>query len=126
MSFEWKQILDVARLLEQSARQPGPGGQPFGEAAWRGAVSRAYYALHGHAREYARANLNFQPVGDGSDHGRLIEHFKKRPRFMHVALALSQLKVRRTDCDYDSKTLDAEPMARRAIDLAQQKIGHLS
>jgi len=94
MPFDWREFLAVARFLA------GHGGIAFSsEAAWRCAVSRAYYAAYCHARNYARDSNWFSPTNKPKDHGRLRACFQKRS-MVAVASRLDSLRQWRNDCDY--------------------------
>ncbi len=95
MPFNWQEYLILARWLQ--ANEPPPGiGQ---EAAFRCAVSRAYYAAFNHASNYARDYLRFQPRMEAEDHGRLRSHLKQSRR-QRTAAALDRLREWRNACDY--------------------------
>lgn len=96
MSFDWKQYLTLSRFLA------GERGITFDrEAAFRSAVSRAYYAAFCHARNYARDRHGFSPKGDVHDHHQLRLHFKNRAGFQRIAFGLDRLRQRRNSADYN-------------------------
>jgi hypothetical protein len=94
MPFDWAEYLTLARWL---ATNTPPGVSQ--EAAWRVAVSRAYYAAFGHATRYAQDYLSFQPRGGPEDHGRLRAHLNSRRR-RATADSLDRLREWRNACDY--------------------------
>jgi hypothetical protein len=49
MAFDWKEFLELARILGRDAE-----GSGHREAFLRSALGRAYYAAFCHARNYAR------------------------------------------------------------------------
>jgi hypothetical protein len=75
MAFDWRGYLDLARHLEHLATS-----SPESESLLRSAVSRAYFAVYCHARNYAKAYLGFVPREDADDHGRPRAHLKDRRR----------------------------------------------
>ncbi len=75
MPFNWKAYVALARDLEQQA---GKATHP--EAYLRSAVSRVYFGAFGHASNYAKDFLLFQPHELVEDHGRLREHLKRKRR----------------------------------------------
>jgi hypothetical protein len=96
MAFDWRDYLKLAQWL-QANTPPGISQ----EAAFRCAISRAYYAAFGHACNYATDYLGFAPRNDADDHGRLRAHLKSRRR-QKVSEALDRLRDWRNHCDYDS------------------------
>jgi len=55
MAFDWREYFKLSQFLQ------GQGVSFTQEAAFRCAVSRAYYAAFCHARNYARDRLGFSP-----------------------------------------------------------------
>lgn len=97
--FDWRDNLDLAEALR--AGSTGARSVLHGsEASTRCAVGRAYYAAFGHARAYAILHLGFVSTGTGSDHGRLIAHFRTLGQ-RRIALRLQALRGWRNQCDYD-------------------------
>jgi hypothetical protein len=94
MAFDWKEFLELARILGRDAE-----GSGHREAFLRSALGRAYYAAFCHARNYARDYLGFRPRYDGDDHGALREKLKRGKR-RGVSDRLEQLRKWRNDCDY--------------------------
>jgi hypothetical protein len=94
MDFDWREFLTLARVLRDNT----PAGMTP-EGACRCAISRAYYAAFGYARNYAQNYLEFQPRDDGDDHGRLRAHLRQRRR-AKTATALDRLREWRNQCDY--------------------------
>ncbi len=111
MPFDWPEYLELAKDLA--------GLQSSGysrEAAERSAVSRAYYAAFGQARNYAMQNLNFQPGGTAADHGTLRNCLRRsKPQ---VAADLNRLRQWRNACDYDASVPNLSQLVRNSITLA--------
>ena len=66
MPFDWKEFLELSRILGRQAQDGG-----YREAFLRSAISRAYYAAFCHTRNYAIKRLGFRARYDGEDHGAL-------------------------------------------------------
>ena len=116
MPFDWKQYLDLARELSP----PTTSNAGTQEARLRSAVSRAYYAVFCHARNYSRDWLKFVPNHTADDHGRLRAFLKDGKR-RGIALKLDQLRQWRNDADYsDSVTSDLATMATYAVSEASK------
>jgi hypothetical protein len=94
MAFDWREYLKLAQFLQGCKKEAFTE-----EAAFRSAVSRAYYAAYGHAFEYAREHFNFLPVFKVEDQGKLRQCFKEQ-QMADVALKLDKLRQWRVDCDY--------------------------
>src|SRR6266852_9212753 len=94
MPFDWKEFLELSRILGRQAQDGG-----YREAFLRSAISRAYYAAFCHTRNYAIKRLGFRARYDGEDHGALRARLKKG-KMQGVAERLQQLREWRNDCDY--------------------------
>ena len=97
MAFDWREYLALAQWL---AANP-PSGMSV-EAAYRSAISRAYFAAYGYALNYAMNYLGFAPQNASDDHGRLRAHLK-RSRRRGTADSLDRLRGWRNESDYDSE-----------------------
>ncbi len=117
MSFDWKNLLDLARLMEQDATKAGPNA----EANYRSAVSRAYFGAFCHARNYAESFLKYQPKQDERDHGSLRAHLKGKRR-QGDADRLERLRQWRNDADYlnDLPWTNVKALAATAIAEAEK------
>jgi hypothetical protein len=94
MPFDWRQYLKLARVLARHR------GDEFGqEAAFRSAVSRAYYVALCHAVEYARTRLGYRPSYTGKDHREIRNHLVVRG-MSDFAESLYHLDQWRATCDY--------------------------
>lgn len=117
MVFNWSEYLDVARCLV------GQGNEPTQEAAYRCAVSRAYYAAFCHARNYARDRHGFKPTRKDI-HRRVRRHFEKKGMF-HIADKLWDLSRWRNDCDYEDIVAKTSLLPTSAINEAQKVLNTL-
>ena len=113
MAFDWKEYLSLAQNLQD---QTHSGFSQ--EAAFRCAISRAYYAAFCHARNYARDRHGFKPDYKPEDHFRVREYFQK---LGHVKIAgdLELLRQWRNKCDYDDDISNIPIMCLGAITAAQ-------
>ena len=118
MAFDWKEYLDLARFLQ------GQESDYTQEAAFRCAVSRAYYAAFCHARNYACDHLGFRRTYSHTDHELVRAHFRSC-RMPDVDLKLRQLSRWRNICDYDDTIRNISLLSAFAISEAQQVIDML-
>jgi len=121
MPFDWKEYLGLSRFL---ATEPGIAFSE--EAAFRSAVSRAYYAAFCHARNYARDRQGLTPKYDVNDHRLVRDHFRARPGGTGIASSLSRLRQWRNDCDYCDTVSSLPDMVKAAIGQAQHVLSKLS
>lgn len=119
MAFNWREYLHLARYL-----QIGGGSHISQEAAFRCAVSRAYYAAFGHARNYARDRHGFSPTYQSQDHRLVREHFRGRGR-VDVARKLDNLRHWRNRCDYDDTVSNLSSLLTSAMIQAEGVINRL-
>jgi hypothetical protein len=123
MPFAWSEYLKLAQYLKE---HPDVSNVP--EAAYRCAISRAYYATYHSAYQYACSWLNFRPT-KGTEHQDLVDHFKYtlgkiNLRWKTVGDRLGTLKRWRHHCDYMSEDLgEINLTASKAIDFANFIIG---
>jgi len=128
MAFDWKEYLKLAQSLQ------GHSGSSFSqEAAFRCAVSRAYYAAFCYARKYAQDNESYvRPTKN--EHKALREHFEKslpsgssqvdgRDK---IATNLQKLKLLRNKCDYEDIVANIEDKLLTSLDLAEEIITTLT
>lgn len=118
MSFQWTEFLALARFLH-TATTP----EITREAALRSAVSRAYYAAYGHARNHAVAEL-FGAEGSADDHLALRLHFDRTGR-TDVGKLLAELRHSRNRADYDEILPRLEMIANESIGKADRIIRRL-
>jgi hypothetical protein len=117
MSFDWRNLLDLARQMEHDAAKAPTNV----EALCRSAVSRAYFGAFCHARNYAESFLNYQPKQDERDHGSLRAHLKGKRR-QGDADRLERLRQWRNDADYlnDLPWTDMQSVAATALAEAER------
>ncbi len=118
MAFNWQGYLQIARVLAQETQGVNQ------EAAWRSAVSRAYYAAFCHARNYARDRHNLILGNDPGDHKLVRKHFLKRKMY-NVASDLQDLRIWRNDCDYSDVLTNLLALVNSAINKAQSVVSAL-
>ncbi len=116
MSFDWSDYLSLAESLSQHPEAPGPE-----EAALRAAISRAYYAAHCTARNFARSR-GITLTRTGRDHQLVIDYFKesKDKGRKSIGLWLDRLRDDRNKADYDD-TLTGDPRLQAQSSVAQAR-----
>jgi uncharacterized protein (UPF0332 family) len=119
MSFIWAEFLTIANYLYQEDH-----GLPQ-EAAFRSAVSRAYYAAFRHARDFAQKYQHYSPKGSGEDHYFLINHFKNRKE-IRIGIDLDTLRKDRDQCDYDAVVNNLDSIAQDSLTRAAKIINSLN
>lgn len=116
MSFQWSDYIDIARFLLANV------GVINEEAAYRSAISRAYYAAFCHAKYFAKDNFGFEPSDSAEDHRDLKDHFQRSGK-NDVFRKLQRLRQWRNSSDYDDPSYDANELnARQAILQAEEVI----
>ena len=98
MSFDWVNYLRLAEELATEA-----SSSTLGEAMWRAAISRAYYAAFISARNFLRDDENFVPLN------RRDIHYEVRTEFDYsgnrvrqkIATNLGRLHIWRKRADYE-------------------------
>jgi hypothetical protein len=110
-SFDWREYLNVALSLA------GRDVEVTFEAQLRSSASRAYFAAFGHASTYAERG-GFRRTGEVRDHGRLRAHFKTKN--LRVAKALEELRIWRSQCDYDEYVPNINALVGSALDRAEE------
>jgi len=98
MPFEWVHFLDIAKFLLEQARS---GVSIPQEAAYRTAISRAYYAAFGHTKAFAMDTMDFIPIGNETDHKNLRDFLKDHDR-AELSRQLTRLRQWRNQSDYDN------------------------
>lgn len=114
MAFDWREYLNLARFLH------GQGN----EAAFRSAVSRAYYAAFCHTRNYARDRHGFAPTYKSDDHQLVRNHFRGRG-MTQIAQKLDSLRQWRNRCDYDDTVSNISHLLTSATHEAQKVLNML-
>jgi hypothetical protein len=114
MPFQWQDFLQLAQEL--AVRDDGP----LQEAKLRSSGSRSYFAAFGHASRYAeRGGLLL--TGAVGDHGAVRAHFKRKGN-LRVVKGLEDLRVWRSQCDYDDAVQNLEALVANAIKSADEVI----
>ncbi len=116
MPFDWKEFLNLAEHLHKNI--------PYGcseEAAKRSSVSRAYYAVFCHIRNYTETNWGFRPTYKAEDHKELRNFLKNTGR-TQLASNLDKLRQWRNMCDYDNNVANLDRLVKSALKLAQSTI----
>jgi uncharacterized protein (UPF0332 family) len=119
MAFEWREYLHIARFLVSGE------SNLHEEAAYRSAVSRAYYAAFGSALRYAANSLQFDPTYEASDHGLLRERLREFA-MSDMAQTLEDLLLWRHLCDYRDYVDDLARMADKAIGWSQDVLDEIA
>lgn len=121
MVFAWSEFLNIARFLHFQ----GKGNSIPQEAAYRCAVSRAYYAAFCHSLCYATIRMQYIPEKNEKDHTKLRVHLLRRG-LPDVSLNLDQMRQWRNRCDYDNPTTMAtETIVNSAISRADTIVSSL-
>lgn len=108
--FNWKEYLNVAQLLSDSGQKEIVNK----EAAYRSAISRAYYAAFRYAVRYACEKLQFTPSKNREDHERVRNLLKAR-KMGEVASMLSELCKWREQCDYDDSVENIDQFVKSSM-----------
>jgi uncharacterized protein (UPF0332 family) len=119
--FSWDQFIDIARFLMQETKKRDSAIPD--EAAYRCAISRAYYAAFCIALDYAKDEFDYHPERIGNDHIQLRDFMKKRgdDRSGQIAEKLARLRTWRNESDYNALAYTInQKLAVSAIDMAQE------
>ena len=97
MSFSWTEYLVLAEALVRHRATFAPE-----EACCRAAISRAYYAAYGGARNYARDGEGLVLGHSGEDHALVLGRFRQGPSRAHRRMywLLFRLRGLRDQADY--------------------------
>ena len=122
MSFDWREYLLLAEALLQARTSLAQE-----EACCRAAVSRAYYAVYGVARNRARDQDGLQLPATGDAHQRVITHYRQGPSALHRAVGdtLRRLRRVRNRADYDDQLEQPVAVAQFAVRRARQVVAQL-
>ena len=122
MSFDWREYLVLAEALLQARTRLAQE-----EACCRAAVSRAYYAGYGVARNRARDQDGLQLPATGEAHQRVITHYRQGPSALHRAVGnnLRRLRRVRNRADYDDQLDRPVALAEFAVRRARQVVTQL-
>ena len=97
------------------------------EACCRAAVSPAYYAVYGVARNRARDQDGLQLPATGDAHQRVSTHYRQGPSALHRAVGNNLLRLRRVRnrADYDEQLDRPLALAQFAVRRARQVVAQL-
>ena len=118
--FSWDQFIDIAQFLVQETKKRDSDIPD--EAAYRCAISRAYYAAFCCALEFAEDELGYNSEKKGADHTTLRNFMKvqKDDTMVKIAEKLDQLRGWRNTSDYNALKNIPLIMAENAIRQAQE------
>jgi len=116
MSFAWREYLVLADALLQARTTFAPE-----EACCRAAISRAYYAVYGAARTYARDHEGGRFPATGDAHQLVRTHYRQGASPLHrvIAANLRRLRHARNRADYDDQLDRPVALAVDAVRRAQ-------
>lgn len=122
MPFDWGEYLGVSRYLE------GKSGADFSEeAAARAGISRAYYAAHISARNYAESQWGFLPPRELETSHKAIRDKFHLQGLLEVEAKLKELSQWRKMSDYDNELhRNVGRMHTSAIQRAEEVISLLT
>ncbi|GEM_PF-3570140 len=86
-----------------------------GEAGFRAAVSRGYFAAFQHLRDHS--SVGFALSANGSDHQNLMKHLN-RQGLTRIEFLLRRLRLERNRCDYNLSCKITRELAEEVIDAA--------
>ena len=118
MSFPWSDYLRVAEALIHARNRFAPA-----EARYRAAISRAYYAAYGAARNHAHEHEGYIPITSGRDHGFVAAHYLTGSSRTHhqTGRTLQRLMDNRLQADYDNDiAADVRQLALASVQEARQ------
>ena len=117
MSFNWGDYLSLANALLTKPNTPGPE-----EAAYRSAVSRAYYAAFCSARNFARDEEKFSVPQTAKAHQLVMTYFHSNqdPLRRKIGRNLRRLRDYRNRADYDDSLARPDAIAQASVALANQ------
>jgi uncharacterized protein (UPF0332 family) len=123
MRFLWRDYLTLAEALIHARHRFAPS-----EARYRAAISRAYYAAYGAARQHAKEHEGYTPAPTGRDHRLLVAHYQRGPRSTQhqIGRTLQRLMDNRLQADYDEDIpADVRQLALASAQEARQVFGWL-
>lgn len=116
MAFNWGDYLTLAKQIQSTTGS-------LQEAAQRTAVSRAYYAAYGHARQYAISKLEFTSPRE-NPHKALIDHYKAKG-YLQISIILFNLRNNRQNCDYEKTVTGLDTKTAQTIAAAETVLNSL-
>lgn len=96
MSFQWSDFCDIAIFLRDNAADSAISE----EAAFRSAVSRAYYSAFKHALNHAKDNGDYSEPQDVNTHYNIRDYYQQRG-MVQISKQLGRLHIWRKEADYD-------------------------
>jgi hypothetical protein len=114
LSFDWAEYLSVAEGYHGSpVSGPAAGAAAFG----RSAVSRAYYAAFGVARQYLREvqRVSFAPAAAVHTLVWRLLAASDDEELRRIGFALDLLRRARNQCDYDDEVTGLERLALTSL-----------
>lgn len=118
MSFGWEAFLTVAEKLVELQE---------GEAFYRSAISRAYYAVFHIAKEKIFSLDPYENISqDGKVHQEVIKFYKEKYGHLGIGYSLNMLRDQRNIADYANEKINYEKEARASIGSAKHILSRLS
>jgi uncharacterized protein (UPF0332 family) len=108
-TFKPREFLDLAAWLVQK--------DAASQAELRTSLSRAYYAVHLHAREKLTAARKIYPTRTGADHQLVIEALRRAGG--PCGDQVDRLRVQRARADYNLSSTISAGQAKQMITLAE-------
>lgn len=124
MSFDWPDYLRIVDILAQT-----PTDTPLHEAAYRSAISRAYYAAFCETRNLLHNTREYLPKFNAEDHRDMVDWLQKSSESKKrlIGKNLGELREDRNSADYDNKLIGIAPkMAAKAVQFAKKILRMLS
>jgi uncharacterized protein (UPF0332 family) len=101
MTFQWNSFLLLAEYLNNGVDNITGIDR---EAAFRTAISRAYYAAFNVAKNYAEKEFHSTGKNGSGSHDKLINLYKEfgaeKKEYRMISTQLDRIKRNRTDADY--------------------------
>jgi len=126
VSFDWSEFLKLARELAGLTVSPP---LPSGEARFRAAISRAYYATHKTAYNFLRdVDRDQELPRDGEAHIYVIDQFRNSAigGRRDVGEKLNRLRLDRNNADYRDEFLKVDSVSKKAIAEASKALSRLT
>ena len=118
MTFQWSDFCDIALFLRNQA---GKSGVPE-EAAFRCAISRAYYSAFRHALNCAKDNGDYiEPYERSKNHGEIRRYYQKKGN-VRISTQLGRLHQLRKEADYEDYNYQINQISVDAAIKEAQKI----
>lgn len=101
MNFDWSHYLKLAEILVNNTKNT-----PLEEAAYRAAISRAYYAVFCSCRNFVRTQSDkIILADDATDHGTVRRYFREQSdkELQKIGRLLGNLRDDRNSADYNDE-----------------------